>query len=521
MEPDRIAGRYEVLRAIGRGGMGVVWLCRDDVLGRQVAVKQIGGLPGEPEVETARAMREARAAAALNHPNAVAAYDVVEHEGRPYLVMEYVEGRTLAEVVTADGPLSARRVADVGARLAGALALAHERGIVHRDVKAGNVLIDAAGQPKISDFGIARHVGDDQLTQTGLVSGTPAYLSPELARGGDPDPKSDVWALGATLYVAAEGRPPYAPRENSLALLSDISTTEPLPMSRASAPLAAVIESMMQRDPAARPDMTTLASRLAGIAGGADEEVSESAASPSTRVMPVAAPVEPPATQASTTATPAPTPEPSPSAAPPVPAPRREPPAQGRPSRRPLVLVIAVVVLLVALIAGWALTRSGGDSSGRTPGAGTSAPTSATQTTASPSSSSSPSTTSSSSTTTSAPPTSETSSSTPEPPAKDQDAALADFVRSYFHDVTRDRDKTWQELTAKMQDAAGGRDGYEGFWSTIASVSVDDVKADAKKGRADVTLTYTRTDGTTSTEKHRLDVVRQGDRYLIDADNRR
>src|SRR6476659_11076169 len=112
MQSQRIADRYLVLRAIGRGGMGVVWLCRDEVLGRLVAVKQIGGLPGEPEVETARAMREARAAAALNHPNAVSVYDVVDHEGRPYLVMEYVEGRTLGDVVAADGPMPAKRVAD-------------------------------------------------------------------------------------------------------------------------------------------------------------------------------------------------------------------------------------------------------------------------------------------------------------------------------------------------------------------------------------------------------------------------
>jgi hypothetical protein len=116
--------------------------------------------------------------------------------------------------------------------------------------------------------------------------------------------------------------------------------------------------------------------------------------------------------------------------------------------------------------------------------------------------------------------TSEPTSSTTAPPAAGSDAAVAQFVRSYFHDVTRDRDKTWQELTPKEQDAAGGRDGYDGFWSTIASVSVDELKADAKKGRADVTLTYTRTDGTTSTERHRLDIVRQGDAYLIDGDHR-
>ena len=134
MDPQRIADRYEVVRAIGRGGMGTVWLARDSVLGRNVAVKQIGGLPGEPANETQRAMREARSAAALNHPNAVAVYDVVDHDGRPWLVMEYVEGETLAEVIAREGHLEPRRVADIGAHLASALVRAHERRIVHRDI---------------------------------------------------------------------------------------------------------------------------------------------------------------------------------------------------------------------------------------------------------------------------------------------------------------------------------------------------------------------------------------------------
>ena len=211
MESQRIADRYLVLRAIGRGGMGVVWLCRDEVLGREVAVKQIGGLPGEPEVETMRAMREARSAAALNHPNVVAVYDVVNHDGRPWLVMEYVDGQTLAEILAVEGRLPPQQVAGIGALLADALDRAHERGIVHRDVKPGNVLVDRGGRPKVSDFGIARGHGDDQLTQTGFVSGTPGYLSPELARGGDPDPASDVWALGATLVRRGGG--PGAVRE--------------------------------------------------------------------------------------------------------------------------------------------------------------------------------------------------------------------------------------------------------------------------------------------------------------------
>src|SRR5450631_918522 len=265
MQPQLIAGRYQVLRAIGRGGMGTVWLCRDEVLGREVAAKQIGALPGESATQTKRAMREARSAAALNHPNAVAVYDVVDHDGRPWLIMEYVEGQTLADEISRDGRLSPERVADIGAQLAGALARAHERGIVHRDIKPGNVLIDQAGRPKISDFGIARGHGDEQLTQVGFITGTPGYLSPELARGGDPHPASDVWALGATLYAAVEGQPPYEPRSNPIALLRAIAAERPRPMTHAGT-LAAAIGAMMHEDPACRWDMATSARRLGAIA---------------------------------------------------------------------------------------------------------------------------------------------------------------------------------------------------------------------------------------------------------------
>ena len=295
MESQRIAGRYLVLRAIGRGGMGVVWLCRDEVLGREVAVKQIGGLPGEPEVETMRAMREARSAAALNHPNVVAVYDVVNHDGRPWLVMEYVDGQTLAEILAVEGRLPPQQVAGIGALLADALDRAHERGIVHRDVKPGNVLVDRSGRPKVSDFGIARGHGDDQLTQTGFVSGTPGYLSPELARGGDPDPASDVWALGATLYVAVEGQAPYESRSNPLALLREIATEPPRPMQHAGA-LAPAIAAMMDQDPARRWDMATAARRLGEISRGDTSllEATQVSATQgdSTQLLTAAAPLE-------------------------------------------------------------------------------------------------------------------------------------------------------------------------------------------------------------------------------------
>jgi len=338
MQPQLIAGRYQVLRAIGRGGMGTVWLCRDVVLGREVAVKQIGALPGESATETKRAMREARSAAAFNHPNAVAVYDVVEHDARPWLVMEYVEGQTLADEISRDGRLSPKRVADIGAQLAGALARAHERRIVHRDIKPANVLIDNAGRPKISDFGIARGHGDDQLTAIGFITGTPGYLSPELARGGDPHPKSDVWALGATLYAAVEGRSPYESRSNPIALLRAIATELPRPMTHAGA-LAPAIAAMMDEDPASRWDMATCAKRLGGIA-----------VRYATAVAPLLEPGDPASTQVLAAPPVEPTQRMEPAAAPVIPTQRMEaaaplPDDQGSERRWiPLVLVALLVV---------------------------------------------------------------------------------------------------------------------------------------------------------------------------------
>jgi len=551
MESQLIAGRYLVLRAIGRGGMGVVWLCRDEVLGREVAVKQIGGLPGEPEVETMRAMREARSAAALNHPNVVAVYDVVNHDGRPWLVMEYVDGRTLAEILADEGRLPPQQVAGIGALLADALDRAHERGIVHRDVKPGNVLVDRGGRPKVSDFGIARGRGDDQLTQTGFVSGTPGYLSPELARGGDPDPASDVWALGATLYVAVEGQPPYEGRSNPLALLREIATEPPRPMQHAGA-LAPAIAAMMDQDPARRWDMATAARRLGEISRGDTSllEATQVSATQgdSTQLLATGAPLEatqrmavPPAATAQ-----GPVAEPSQptsraGAVPPPGAPPATRPAGGR-SRR-WVPVVVVLVLLAALGA-YLVSQMGDDPSGHGTPAGTGTPTaprtsvqtpsSSPSTTSAPSSttpSSAPSTTASPTST--APTTSTPSSTAPttSTPSTSRtsaaggvaggDKALAGFVASYFADVTQDRDRTWRLLTPAMKDAAGGRSGYDGFWGSIASVRTGQTRADAKDKEADVTLTYTRKDGSTSTEKHRLTFTTQDGGYLIDSDRAR
>ena len=212
-EDRLVGGRYRLRERLGSGGMGTVWRADDVVLGRQVAVKEVVFPPGtgeaEAEVLRERTRREARSAARLDHPSAVTVYDVVEEDGRPWLVLELVEARTLAQAVTEDGPLPPDEVARIGLAVLGALEAAHARGIVHRDVKPSNVLLRDDGRVVLTDFGIATTTGDSSLTHTGLLLGSPAYIAPERIRGETPGAPSDLWSLGATLFTAVEGRPPF------------------------------------------------------------------------------------------------------------------------------------------------------------------------------------------------------------------------------------------------------------------------------------------------------------------------
>src|SRR4029453_4313560 len=199
-----IADRYVLVAPLGRGGMGVVWGARDAGLGRGGAVKGVVFPPTMADEERrpaqARVMREARAAARLNHPGAVTLYDVVQDHGGTFIVMELVNAPPLAELVRASGPLPVERVAEIGAQVASALEGAHAAGIVHRDVKPGNVMVPDNGMAKLADFGIASLQGDPQLTSTGLVIGSPAYMAPEQAKGEESGPPADFWALGATMF---------------------------------------------------------------------------------------------------------------------------------------------------------------------------------------------------------------------------------------------------------------------------------------------------------------------------------
>ncbi|MBT2675851.1 serine/threonine protein kinase [Streptomyces sp. ISL-14] len=204
-----VADRYQLDEPIGRGGMGEVWRATDELLGRTVAVKLLAA--EADDATTQRFRREAEIAARLNHPHVVALYDAGSHQGRPYLVMEYVEGRSLAQELSAQGGLAPERVADLAAQIAAGLSAAHQQGVIHRDVKPGNLLLSTDGTVKIADFGIAR-IADEasvSLTATGQLMGTSTYLAPERALGRPAGPASDVYALGCVLYELLTGHPPF------------------------------------------------------------------------------------------------------------------------------------------------------------------------------------------------------------------------------------------------------------------------------------------------------------------------
>ena len=273
-QQDVIAGRYRLLDLIGSGGMGYVWLAWDERLSRAVAIKQLRSLvdlPGaDAEMAHARAMREARITARLHHTNAVPVFDVVDHEGSPCLVMQYLPSRSLHEILAADGTLPARQVAAIGAGVAAALAAAHEAGIVHRDVKPGNILLANDGTPLLTDFGISRAYGDATLTSTGMLAGTPAYLAPEVARGGASTPASDVFSLGSTLYAAVEGTPPFGAGENPMALLHRVAS-QPISPPRRAGSLSRVLLWMLASAPEDRPTMEQAAKSLEAVAAGAGD----------------------------------------------------------------------------------------------------------------------------------------------------------------------------------------------------------------------------------------------------------
>ncbi|MCK2214790.1 protein kinase [Actinomadura sp. ATCC 31491] len=338
-----LAGRYRLQAELGRGGMGRVWRGRDELLDRPVAVKEVA-LDHRPQSEREallrRTMSEARLAGRLSHPNITTVYDVVEADGRPWIVLQLVPAPTLADVLAQDGPLPPATVAGIGLQILDALAAAHAAGVVHRDVKPANILLDDDRRHAVlTDFGLAtsveRPVG---VTEAGIVVGTPAYIAPERARGGTPTPESDLWSLGVTLYTAVEGRSPFE-QGAALATISAVLTADPEPFERAGA-LAPLIAALLSKDPAGRPSVAEARRRLrrvCAVAAGPGPAFGSGSAS-RTRVLEVAPPEPVPAAPALSASIPA---APALSASiPAAPAQAERAPAERAPAERALAVSV-------------------------------------------------------------------------------------------------------------------------------------------------------------------------------------
>jgi serine/threonine protein kinase len=463
-----IAGRYELVREVGRGGMGAVWLATDTVLGRQVAIKKVGAVPGGATPDLQRAEREARLAARVNHPHVVAVFDLVSDDHSQWLVMEYVEGVNLAGLVAQQGALSPDKVAPLAAQAADALAAAHAAGIVHRDVKPSNILVNALGQVKLSDFGIARAEADASLTQTGLVTGSPAYLSPEVASGESATDASDVWSLGATVFHALAGRPPYEVGDSLMGALYRIVHEEPPRLTDAGW-LAPLLAATMTREPSHRWSMAQVRDFLAaGPQAGSPQPVPTGLAEADdpheTRVLApaAAAPVAGPAAPA------------APGDA--------EAPADRGSRRRSSLLPLAVLgaVILVALIAVLLLTL--GDEPATTPRTADNSPSE-----------------------------SQTTTTPPQPNRADMEA----FIDNYLATAPNDPETTYEMLTPAFQEQSGLLDGYTGFWSTIESAELVDISADPDALTVAYTVHYVKENGEEVTDDVVLQLDFQGGKYLI------
>lgn len=366
-----IADRYDLGREIGRGGMGAVWLGRDTVLGRDVALKRIGLMPGVVSPDLQRAGREARLAARLNHPHVVAVFDLVEDGDETWLVMEYVEGITLSAFVKRDGALTPDEAAPLVRQAADALAAAHAAGIVHRDVKPSNMLVGQSGEVKLTDFGIARAAEQTRLTQVGSVVGTAAYLAPEQARGDEATPASDVYALGVVIYQLLTGRLPW--EGTTLAELAIRRENErPLAPSSYDPEVPETLSTAVLRSLEGDPGLRyTTARELAhalrdGLAGAEplppDSEAATramtGAPTTATRRMPAEEPPTPPTRRA-------PAPRPASRARPaPTPAPAAAKRSAGGRVRRVIGLILVIAILAAIIAAIVLVTTNAGQNTG-------------------------------------------------------------------------------------------------------------------------------------------------------------
>ncbi|MEU9603610.1 serine/threonine-protein kinase [Streptomyces sp. NPDC048057] len=366
-ENQLVAGRYRLLARLGEGGMGVVWRARDEVLGRDVAVKEVRAPVGLTRDDVrrlyARLEREARAAGRISHRNVVTVYDVASDDDRPWIVMELVRGMSLADALEADGPFPPRRAAHIGAEVLAALTAAHAAGVLHRDVKPGNVLLALDGRVVLSDFGIATVEGTQGLTMTGELIGSPEFLAPERAVGRTPGPESDLWSLGVLLYATVEGVTPFR-QDTPLNTLRAV-VDEELPPPRRAGDLAPVIAGLLHKDPAQRWSAREAERLLRVVAAGGTGRASTATTAPASPSSPSAPTKGAGGPHGPTAPTTVPSSLPGPlNGTPPATA---DVVRQDAPRRATTVLAVGLAVLLLAVGAlVWALLANrGGDDADR------------------------------------------------------------------------------------------------------------------------------------------------------------
>ncbi|MFQ6325188.1 serine/threonine-protein kinase [Nocardia sp. CWNU-33] len=558
MTSDRlIAGRYRITDPIGTGAMGVVWRGTDVRLRRTVAVKQLllaPGLSRSAAIEARlRAMREGRIAARLHHPNAITVFDVAEEDGQPWLVMEYMNAPSLAAKLSGKRTLTPMEVAKIGAQAAGALAAAHDAGIMHRDVKPANLLVGDDGTVKITDFGISRAVGDVTVTATGFLAGTPAYLAPEVARGENPESASDVFALGSTLYAAVEGSPPFGEGDNPLAVLHAVARGEIPPPKQAGA-LGPVLLRLLAPTIDARPTMREAQEAMEAVAAGRIPALASAPASTKTLPAPgadattvLAAPgsdgvaVAGNAAGATEMISAA-----AASGAPAVAAPPALPSRSGGTlpggsgdgrSRGRLLAVTAIAVVAVLIVVGLIVASTNGDGAdGPTAAPSTGAvisgaaespadpstnamgpaqqePSAASQATTPAASSASVTPSSSVKPTTTRPPATTITATPFGPPTAER---IAQFIQGYYGMLPGNVGAAWSQLSPAYQAQTGGYDAYARFWGSVRSVSVGAVTPNGEN-RAVASLTYNLKDGTTPSENRWFQIASDNGRLLIAA----
>jgi serine/threonine protein kinase len=510
-----VAGRYRLIEQVGSGAMGVVWKAQDERLGRTVAIKRLVGRYALSETMTEetrrRAMREARIAARLQHRNAIALFDVAEDEGDPILVMEFLPSKSLSVVLEERGTLTPTEAAEIGAQVAEAIAAAHAVGIAHRDIKPGNILLADNGTVKITDFGISRALDDGTVTtQTGMLAGTPAYLAPEIARGGDSTRASDVFSLGSTLYHAIEGRPPFGTNTNPLALLHAVASGN-VPAPKNAGPLEPTLMSLMRVDPETRPSM---------------KEVAEALATAATEIMPIpaaqtaaSAPKTPPRPVLATVPAPI-----QPVPAQPTAAFRKpeQPPSQAGPSKRNMVIVgaVAALVLVGTLFTVLILNNNGDRGGGNNASGGTTSTT--TEQAGQPQTGKSTST-EKETPSTSKDDTSSTPSSPPNtgqiapPPGTQINYQLAgQLVIAYYGSG-----RSWAQLSPHAQSIFGSEAAFNTYWAGFTQVSSENAKGVTTNAdlsvNVPVDVTYTTAAGPSSEHKN-IRVTMVNGQLLIDSE---